>query len=172
MKEIRHDIKESLTYGKLFLGKTKFFLYIVLGVSLLLPIFTLALYIVSNFNIVTLLNEKTIMLICANIVPLLLFLVILIRIIYNYGLVKKVSLWLEDAVLLQAKARRLDLVDAKFKPYQIEVKFSYKNKIQKHISRAGNIFLGYYKFFIESEKNIEILYSPKYNEVMILKDTY
>ena len=48
--------------------------------------------------------------------------------------------------------------------------FSFDNKAQKHMSGAGNFIIGYYKFIIEKEKKMQILYFPKYNEVLILEE--
>ena len=71
--------------------------------------------------------------------------------------------------MVKAKAKRLDLINPIYKPYQIEVKFTYGEKKVRIISSPGSAIRGYYKFFKENRKELDILYSKKYNEVLILK---
>lgn len=169
MDSNKQKIKSSLTYGKVFWGTEKFILYALLFVPMLFPLLTvLILYMASIGEIV--LTDKITIIIFGNVFSIFLFSIILWRLIYNNKLTKKIKNWLQDAIYIKATARRLDLISTRYKPYQIEVEFFYNNKKLRHISRAGNWFLGYYKFFAESNKIINILYSPKYNEVIILKE--
>ena len=170
MKQIDYKIKSSLKYGKVFLGKKKIPLYLILFASLLFPCITIGILFSHCLGVFNLTPSMNFPLIFWNIFSLVVLGLIFWRIIYNHRLLNKIQMWIKDAVLISAKAKRLDLIDRKYKPYQIEVSFPFEKKIQKHMSRAGNFAIGYYKFIVEKEKKIEILYSPKYNEVLILEE--
>lgn len=168
IKQKKYKIKASLKYGKVFSRKGKMFLYGLLLISILFPLITVGVFISFYFERLVLTQSMTAPLIYGNVFSLFLFGILLWRIIYNNRLVKMINMWLDDSVTISATARRLDLFDKRYKPYQIEVSFIYDGKEQKHISRAGNCFTGYYKFIREKSKKIQILYSPKYDEIMIL----
>ena len=170
MKQINNKITASLKYGKVFLGVRKTLLYVILFVSFLFPCITIGMLLSHYFGVLDLTPSMKLPLIFGNLFSLVVFGVVFWRIVYNHRLLNKIEIWLEDAVLITATAKRLDLIDAKYKPYQIEVSFSFDNKAQKHMSGAGNFIIGYYKFIIEKEKKMQILYSPKYNEVLILEE--
>jgi len=98
--------------------------------------------------------------------------VFLYAIVSNNKLNKKITLWLEDAIQLRAFTMRLDTISLKYKPYQLQVNFEFDGKIYQRISAPGNIIKGYHKIFKKyADRYINILYSPKYDEVLILKDT-
>lgn len=170
MELSEYKIKASLIYGKVFWGKQKYILYIGFLSTLLIPITTLCIFIMVGFGKMELSPNMIAPLIFSNVFSIFLFCVILWRAIFNRRVIGKIQTWLVDAIFINASARRLDLMNPKYKPYQIEVKFTFENKTQKHISSAGNPIIGYYKFFSESEKEVKILYSAKYNQVLILKD--
>ena len=142
----------------------------ILFASFLFPCLAIGILLSYSFGVLNLTSSMSFPLIFGNLFSLVVFGVVSWRIVYNYRLLNKIKIWLEDAVLISATAKRLDLMDRKYKPYQIEVNFTFEKTLQKHMSRAGNFIIGYYKFIIEKEKKIKILYSPKHNEVLILDE--
>ncbi|MBQ8308713.1 MAG: hypothetical protein IJX96_02660 [Clostridia bacterium] len=169
MKE-KYKIEASLSFGKIFSDKVNFLLYVFLGISLIVPVITVCIIFTIALGEMQTSPNIISSLIFANIFAFFLFGVVLWRIIYNNKLKKRIRLWLNDAIPIKTSARRLDLTDKKYKPYQIEVKFIFQEKKQKYISRAGSSVTGYFKFFSEPAKELNILYSPKYNEILILKE--
>ena len=170
MKIEKSKIQSSLSYGKVFYGKSEYVLYIFLFLLIMAPMTTIGIIILVLLGEMQFTHEVMNSIIFLNCFWALVFGVILWRIIHNNKLKKKIELWLEDAVFINASAKRLDLMGVTYKPYQIEVSFTFKGVKYKYISRAGNWVVGYYKFFNEPAKDLKILYSPKYEEVLILKD--
>ena len=92
-----------------------------------------------------------------------------------YGLIRdlfirsKIKLWQADAVKLSAKTNEADFDYSRF-CVAIAVRFEYHDKKMRKVSgRHGH--LNYDPVFLKyRNRKINILYSPKYDEVMILKD--
>ena len=89
---------------------------------------------------------------------------------------KKVVLWLEDAVKTTAYSSKIDEWSIGFYPSVIKicVKFSLNGLTYSRESSGTNVggkpgYLGVFKRY--ADKEISILYSPKYDEVLILKAT-
>ena len=163
-------IKSSLSYGKVFYGKLEYALYIFLFLPIIALILTMGIIITSLLGEIQFTQEMLVCIIFLDCFYVLIFGIVLWRVTYNNKLKKKIELWLEDAVFITASAKRLDLLDTTYQPYQIEVIFIFKDVKHKCISKPGNSIIGYYKFFSEPAKELKILYSPKYEEVLILKD--
>jgi len=170
MESKRYKIKSSLSYGKVFWGKSEYALYIFLFLPIMDPIITIGIIITILLDKMQFTYEVITSVIFLNCFWGLIFGIVLWRFIHNNKLKKKIEIWLEDAVPIRASAKRLDLVDITYQPYQIEVSFIFKDVRYKYISKPGNPIIGYYKFFSEPVKELKILYSPKYEEVLILKD--
>lgn len=110
-----------------------------------------------------------------SILPII-FLIIIIR---NEKIRKEVLLWMEDAVELPAYAKKLDQkywVGIPLIKLQVEFTFDgIKHTCTTESERRGimdlgrpvGYFSGISKF---SDRKVNILYSPQYNQVMILKD--
>lgn len=95
---------------------------------------------------------------------------------------RDIKKWLKDAVLLPAQAMELGRIENGIiyrTKIKISIKFFYNE--QKIIQKSGaknkikeNLFyinVGYDAIFLKYiDREIKILYSPKYDEVMILKD--
>ena len=94
--------------------------------------------------------------------------------IKNRRLRNKISLWLEDAVIVDARLRE---VHQRYgNPYRIEVAFDYSGKKCSYYSKEGNRVEGYGKFFMKyckrSNGKSAILYSPHYDQVLLLKPKF
>lgn len=107
------------------------------------------------------------------------FIYILIK---HYRLCAKVKLWIEDAVECWADSITLDSQVPPWignrRVFKIQVKFIYQGK--KLIKNSGNakkkgiyntLYDGYDSVFKKyTNRKIKILYSPKYDQVLILKE--
>lgn len=169
------DIDATLKYGQIFAGKAwnRVFLsvYILSGVVFAFIIFmligiplTLGEY--DENSIITIVF-------CSCVTALLLLLSILIQLYFRSGK-KKVDVWLQDAVLLKAKtvSRGERLLFRGFMvrtAVVIEVDFTYDNRrhIRQSMRREEPLYLPVYLKHIN--KTITIAYSPKYDEVMLIK---
>lgn len=87
---------------------------------------------------------------------------------------KKVALWLKDAVILEATCISLGSrpvmrfpVPMVFKAVAIQVNFCYNGECYCRESKYKNKLKVYGKY---ADKKIMIAYSPKYDEVMLLKE--
>jgi len=84
---------------------------------------------------------------------------------YSKRLYKNVLIWLKDAARLQAYIR--DVYDVYAPNYiRIEINFVYADK---GYTRSTKYAMGGYKYRY-SHALVDILYSPKYDRVMILKE--
>lgn len=96
-------------------------------------------------------------------------------IVKNKRIIKDVNLWLEDAVQLAAYSKKIGEVRSGVLhslSIRIEVRFQYDGKVHKKQSDAKVCglprgYVGWYNQYADRE--IIILYSPKYDEVMILR---
>lgn len=88
---------------------------------------------------------------------------------------KKVQLWLEDAVIVKARAKSVDSV------YQLgvscprlQVDFTIDGVQYRRQSKSLGVITnkqGYHRFWAEyANRDITIAYSPKYDEVMVLSE--
>ena len=79
-------------------------------------------------------------------------------------------LWLKDAVELKAKIIRLAFTVSHSPLYQVEAQFMYNGKKMTRKSSKGNIWTGSHNIFAKyHNKDVRILYSPTYDEVLLLK---
>ena len=75
---------------------------------------------------------------------------------------------LEDAIRLTVRSRLKNThatnnLYANTKTFQISVTFEYDGKVHTKLSSEGGIYILY------ADKELDIAYSPKYDEVFILK---
>lgn len=92
---------------------------------------------------------------------------------------KEVVRWLDDAIELQAYSRGIDVIQSTLSInnlYKIQVEFKYDGKIYSYESRgkqfsAAKYTYGYHKVWKDyADIKVNILYSPTYKEVIVLKD--
>lgn len=103
--------------------------------------------------------------------------VMLFILVKNNKLVNNIKLWLQDAVELEAYSKKIGEVrSGMFSSLstKIQVRFSVDGKVYKRESSAKitGIPQGYTSWFNKyADREVKILYSPKYEEVLILKDS-
>ena len=179
-------IQASLKYGKYFTGKFLIFMYYTFVLTIIATIFTIILMILAPFNAE--IYDFLIPIIILFFVGLLLILYMLFNILKHKKLTKHIKEWLKDAIELEAYCKYIDNFKVMGQPTQvkIQVEFKYNGKkitklsgdelyhecknsmypINKYSTRTG--YDWFFKKFADRE--IKILYSPKYDQVLILKD--
>lgn len=134
---------------------------------------------IEQINTPRLIWEYIAIIVCAVFACSLLPTIWLIIIIRNEKIRKEVLLWVEDAIELVAYARKLDekrWVGLPMIKLQIEFKIDGVNHVcTTENERRGLIDLGrpvgYLSWISKyADRKINIFYSPKYNQVMVLKD--
>lgn len=165
------NIDASLSHGN-FLGKKQFFvLYTAMITSLLLPLITIVMIAVQ----VKWDNQKIFALTVGNMIFLSFFAVLNFIMIKNNKLRKKIIIWLEDAIETTAYSKQMgeNRLGAQPKAVKIQLKFkiddiTYRRDSTAKVFGGQKGYLGTYKKYADRE--ISILYSKKYDEVLILKD--
>ena len=156
--------KASLKYGK-FTSKCMLF---VLFLSIISMVWLdLIILLLLKAKIVS--KNITIGLLCAALfctaLLLMFFTITVVCITRNH----KVLLWTKSAVVVKANIKKFDEDFSIFAPNRIVVMFTFNKKKIKKISSSGNCFIGYAKFFIRYVgDNVNILYSPIYDEVIFI----
>lgn len=103
------------------------------------------------------------------------FLAVLIYYFIQDKMIKKeVSLWLQDASIVQATSEEVDSFRAGFQPIGVKIRVRFDiNGIAYARESTTKVFggkIGYSNAFKKyTNRKIKIMYSPKYDEVMILK---
>lgn len=179
-------INASLKYGKYFTGKYLFFMYYTFTLTIIATVFTIILMILSPFNAE--IYDSLIPLIILFFVGLLLTLYMLFNIFKHKKLTKRIKEWLKDAVEIDAYCKYIDNFKVMGQPTQIkiQVEFKYNGKKIKKLSgderyNEGNSSMnlinkystktGYDWFFKKfADRQIKILYSPKYDQVLLLNE--
>lgn len=166
------NIDASLSQGQLLGKKQWVALYLFISVFFFFPIFTLVLLVLPEVEWD---SQMAFAMVGCNILFLLILALSIYLKIKNNRLKIKINLWLKDAIELKAYSRkigenRLGLQPAAIK---IEVCFKIDGKYYARNSSAKVFggwegYIGTFKKYADRE--INILYSPKYDEVLILKD--
>ena len=107
----------------------------------------------------------------ASLMPFLL----LILIVKNEKKRKQVRLWLEDAVEVQAQSKEIGRICrlGAFPCVKLQIDFDidgvHYRRFSESVSQKGEAGGYYYIWRKYGDRRINILYSPKYDEVMVLK---
>lgn len=183
MKEFKYVLKSidaSLQYGQYFSGK-----WMVLFISLIAYCVVLILaffiwLILVKCGIEQYDNDAHVSMICCLCISILVIIGMLYVMYKNNRLKKKILLWLNDAVKLHATTRVLESFRTFGHPIaetKLLIEFYYNDK--KIICESGDNTKkdhwykrnGFFKILSKyGNKNIKILYSPTYNQVLILKN--
>lgn len=172
-KEKKPKIVASLRYGRLISGWLLglFIFSCVLDVGGIL--FSIIIYTLIRLGIIPP-DEDEIILLYFGIVFVLCLALSLFFLIRRAMLKKKMMLWRQDAVYLTAHSKTLGVKNnpPALPAYAIEIDFVYNERLI--IKRSGNPEKpksGYDPIFGHyANREIKILYSPSYDQVMILKD--
>ena len=169
------DIDASLKYGQVFSGQAWkgifVFLYITSGI--------IGAFIIATLICVPLIlgeydrNSIGFIMICT--IAIMLFTILIIALKAYIGKGKhKATLWLEDAIVLEAYAKSVgqtlhvrNMIART--ATAIEVSFEYDDKrcVRQSTYKDKPLYLAVYTKY--ADKKILIAYSPKYDEVMLIK---
>ena len=160
------QVKATLKYGKTINGWRKKMLVVFTVMFLLFLSITIAMPFILGKAYY---EDKTIKFTIVSCIAgfsigLLLFLTLAVC---NVKRNRIISEWMKDAVTLKAQVKKDDVGISLYGPNTVVVKFSYKKKNIVKRSR-GNYFFGYPKIFLLYTGEREILYSPRYDEVMFV----
>ena len=164
------DVVFSLSLGGLISKRQLKFIIAIIFISMLFPLITIGM-VCTPFVWDT---QRIICVIFANIISLSLLFFLIYVLVRDKINKKKVVIWLNDAIELKAYSKTTDRKKLPFLPrgITIEVVFkinniSYVREISKRNFGGGK---AYYSIMKYADREIDILYSPKYDEVIILKD--
>lgn len=169
--KIISKIDASLSQGNFITGKKAIFLYLMFVVALSFPLLSvIVLFFPSDLDYTIIFA-----LIGGNIMFLALFTVLVYICIKNSRLKQKIIVWLEDAIEIKAYSKKIGENRLGFQPKATKIQIVFKFADQTYVrDSAGKVFggwqgyLGTYTKYADRE--IRILYSPKYDEILILRD--
>lgn len=164
------DIDASLKYGQVFSGK------IWGSAVILLSIASACIGIVVIIIPITSIEYRSdiIFIVCGSFLFIFLVLsTVIIQMFFNKGK-KKAALWLKDAVILDAQAKSLgqtlhvrNLIMRTATAIEVSFEYDDKRYVRQSIYKDKPLYLAVYTKYVD--KKILIAYSPKYDEVMLIK---
>ena len=169
-------IEGSLKHGQVFLKK-KYLFYIMFGLIAVISILGIVMTLLEHMENPD--ARTPVVIIIFILGPAFLFVPLLIILLKNNKACKEILLWLEDndIVELNAYSKKIDTWNptALFPAIKIQVEFEFDEKHCSFVSEkklyGGGIPEGYHQVWAKyADKEINILYSPKYNQVLILKN--
>lgn len=175
------DIAGLLNYGT-FWSESKKKIFVNYFGILFLCLFMMVLTVVMISIEYNQMSRSLIELITSIIMYIVIFsllpIVLTIMVMKNEKMRKNVYLWMEDAVLVNAFAKCVGLKKQLgiFPSVKLQVNFkmdgiSYSKESRSNHYKTKNFEEGYYYIWSKyADKEIRILYSPKYDQVMILKN--
>ncbi len=170
------DIDVSLTYGKYFSGKWLIFLYFGLILNFIIPCSAITVLIVYLILKIPLTEDPFIIpFLYCSIVFLFFALYFLFLILNNKKLKKDIALWIGDSVQVRAQSTLLDKFKVLGQPIaEVKIKVSFYINKRCFVKESGDGKKRnriYQKALAKyADREISILYSPKYDQVLILKD--
>ena len=166
------DIDITLSDGQLQTGSRIFLLGLGLSLAMIYPIITIIIAIGYSF----IMQEQGIWLfIFLNTVCIAFFIICLWALLKNRTLAKEIDKWLEDARETTAISRLVGEYYMGMQPKvgKIEITFWLDGKryVRESTAKGWGGQKGYMACFRKyAERNVRILYSAKYDKVMIPKD--
>lgn len=158
-RSIYKKIKATLSQGTIF---HKIYIFVYIWIALCSTCF----FVIC---IMAIIDFESIFESIDNLFPGLFFLLVpaimsCLMLIKPYKLRKEIYLYLDDAVPLYAKIKEVGRSSASwFTTVKIRVEFSYKKEKHVKYSEYSAAFLKY------ANKTVDILYSPKYDEILFLE---
>lgn len=164
------DIDASLAYGQIFSGKIYGSSVILLSVTTMFMGLVVIIVPITAYEY----RSDIIFFVCGSIIfALFLLSTICLQMFFNKGK-KKATVWLEDAIVLEAYAKSVgqtlhvrNMIART--ATAIEVSFEYDDKrcVRQSTYKDKPLYLAVYTKY--ADKKILIAYSPKYDEVMLIK---
>lgn len=167
------DIDISLSQGQLYSRKHFIVLWLALISSSLLIILGIISLVLSCIEWD---REILFVAILCTLIGIAFLVVLVYCFVKDRKIKRRVIIWLEDAVKLTATANKVDEFKAGFQPLSVKLRVEFSLSGVPHVCESSAKcfggkpgYLGAFRRY--ADKKIDILYSPKYNEVLILKTT-
>jgi len=141
---------------------------------LLFPILSIIVFVImiitAEWNI-----QIIITFILADTLSILFFALFILIKIKNNKLKEKIIIWLEDAIEVKAYSKKIGENRLGFQPkatkIQVKFKINGKSYIKDSTAKVLGSWAGYLGTFNKyADREINVLYSLKYDEVLIMKD--
>jgi hypothetical protein len=168
------NIDVSLSLGQLLWKKQKKALWLFMIAPSLLPLFTIVFAVVLLINKIQWDGIIIFVMVSFNLIFLLLLILPIYIIIKDRKNKNKIKLWLDDAIETKAYSKKTGELKLLFLPKGIVIQVTFKINNKNYIKDStvkvfggGKAYLASFKKYADRE--ISILYSPKYDEVLILK---
>ena len=164
------DIDISLNLGQLIYGRKWWWIIALFVLAGMLSICTLImLFMPINFTV-----EIICCLVGCNLLSLCILIFAVYLVVKDFNIKSKVKMWLNDAVVLKAYSIKTMEYKSFFFPKActIDVKFSFNgiNYIKSSNVKTFGGKIGYLTTFEKyADREIDIAYSPKFDEVLIIK---
>ncbi len=164
------DIDASLTYGQIFSGKIYGISVVLLSIATAFMGLAVILVPITEHEY----KSDIVFLVCGSILfALLLLSSISLQMFFNKGK-KKAALWLKDAVILDAQAKSLgqtlhvrNLIMRTATAIEVDFEYDDRRCSRQSTYKDKPLYLAVYTKY--ADKKILIAYSPKYDEVMLIK---
>lgn len=177
-----NKIDASLKHGQFFTGGLLIFFYSFIGFCCIMPISTVVFLFLVYYGKEAFDENTTITFICSNIGCFFIICGLIYVLYRNNKLKRNILLWLEDAVELTAKTTTIDRFRTLGHPIaettlQVEFCIDHHKKVMTSIDETKKNHWyktnGSYKVLTKyADQTIKILYSPKFEQVLILKKKY
>ena len=162
---MRQDIIATLKYGKLRGIRS----YIFYGLLVFLMFFVVWISDITNTF------AQRLIMIVAYLISILMMIAYFVAVIQNEVVKRKLMKWLEDAIQLKAYTEGIEHpIQTRYTAgiMKLKISFKYEGKLIKKYSGSNEDIYsnnGYDRIFNQfADKEINILYSPKYDEVILL----
>ncbi len=164
------EVSASLEQGVLLYGIRKFIIWFGFFWSFLLPLVTI---VTISLGYMSLDADTIFAIIAVNCFNGGLHILYVYLIVKDKVLKNKVTQWIQDAVIVDATLCRIKEYRVLKNPYRIIVRFKFNGREYAFISEQGNCVTGfnnyYVKYCFKHNGQAKVLYSPTYNQVMLLK---
>lgn len=164
------DIDISLTLGQLIYGRKWWWIIALFALASILPVCT----VIMLFTPITFTVEIIFSLVGGNILSLCILIFAVFLVVKDFIIKSKVRIWLNDAVALKAYSMKTREYKSFLFPNActIDVRFSFNGtnyvKSSNVKTLGGKIaYLTTFEKYADGE--IDIAYSPKFDEVLIIK---
>ena len=175
MKQEKFKVVATLRYGRFLSGWLLGAMIFLVCLSVATLIFTVGYFCLSRTGLIPR-DEDEITYLYATILMICALAFALWFLMKRAKTKKKIKVWLQDAVSLMAHSKSIEVKHSflAMPQYRIEVDFIYNDQL--FIRRSGNPEKNHRSNGLDTiyrrytNREINILYSPSYDEIMIVKD--
>lgn len=167
-------IEGSLKHGRLWIGEWTLACYLSICISFITSTI-LSIFFPQEYKLD--LIGTIFAIVGMNLVSAFISILFIFILIKNHKHKKRILLWLKDVVEIETYSKKIDSYwnpASVISHIKIQVDFKFNEKIISKTSAGKVIGItgeGYHKIWAKyADRKINILYSPKYDEVLILKD--